>query len=231
MPGSVCFQSLQGLALRATLLDSCCNPVEGACSTVVSESYISIALAAQIEEPDEFTVKLANGKLCLSETGQPTLKRYAVTATICRADPDLLNIFAGLNAVLDFDGNVVGFEVPTALSDGAKFALEIWTRVPSDACAPGASVQYLYWLLPCLEDGRIGDFTIENGPMNFTLTANATPSSTWGTGPYDVVASDVGGTPGPLLSAVPDDVPLHVQLTTIAPPTEVCGCQALTLPS
>lgn len=228
---TTCFQSLQGLALRATLLDECCNPVEGECSTVVSESYISLALTAEIEEADEFTVKLANGSLCLSETGTPTLKRYGVVATICRADPDLLNIFAGLNTVLDWDGNAVGFEVPTSLSDGAKFALEIWTRVPSDACEPGASVQYLYWLLPCLEDGRIGDFTIENGPLNFTLSANATASSTWGTGPYDVVGQDISGTPGPLLAPVPDDVPLHVQLTTVAPPTEVCGCQALTLPS
>lgn len=228
---TTCFQSLQGLALRATLLDACCNPVEGECSTVVSESYISIALTAEIEEADEFTVKLANGQLCLSETGAPTLKRYGVVATICKADPDLLNIFAGLNTVLDWDGNAVGVEVPTALSDGAKFALEVWTRVPSTACEPGAEVQYLYWLMPCLEDGRIGDFTIENGPLNFTLSANATASSTWGAGPYDVVAQDIGGTPGPLLAPIPDDVPLHIQLTTVAPPTEACGCQALVLPS
>jgi hypothetical protein len=231
MPGTTCFQSLQGLALRATLLDSCCNPVEGACSTVVSESYISLTLTAEIEAADEFTVKLANGTLCLSETGSPTLKRYSVSAVICRADPDLLNIFAGLGAVLDFDGNVVGFEVPNSLSDGAKFALEFWTRVPSDTCEPGQAQQYLYWLLPCLSDGQIGNFTVQNGPMDFTLTANATASSTWGMGPYDVVAQDIGGTPGPLLAPVPDDVPLHCQLTTVAPPTETCGCQPLTLPS
>jgi hypothetical protein len=205
--------------------------VEGECSTVVSESYISLALTAEIVAADEFTVKMANGQLCLSETGSPTLKRYNVVATICRADPDLLNIFAGLNVVLDWDGNAVGIEVPTSLSDGAKFALEFWTRVPSDACAPGSSVQYLYWLLPCLENGQIGDFTVENGPMNFTLTAQATPSSTWGVGPYDVVAQDIAGTPGPLLVAIPDDVPLHAQLTTIAPPVGQCGCQALVLPS
>lgn len=226
-----CFQGLQGLALRATLLDECCNPVEGECSTVVSESYISIGLAAEIEAADEFTVKLANGTLCLSETGSPTLKRYKMTAVICRADPDLLNIFAGLNAVLDWDDNAVGFQVPHGLSNGAKFALEFWTRVPSDSCEPGASVQYLYWLLPCLENGQIGDFTVENGPMNFTLTADATASSTWGVGPYDVVGQDIAGTPGPLLVAIPDDVPLHAQLTVVPPPTEQCGCQALVLSS
>jgi hypothetical protein len=222
---------LQGLALRATKLDACCNPVEGECSTVVSESYISLALTAEIEEADEFTVKVASGQLCLSETGAPTLKRYGVVATICRADPDLLNIVAGLNPVLDWEDNVVGFGVPTGLSDGSKFALEVWTRVPSNACEPGAEVQYLYWLMPCLEDGRIGDFTIENGPLNFTLSANATASSTWGVGPYDVVAQDVTGTAGPLLLPMPDDVPLAVQLTTVPPPTEECGCVPLVLPS
>lgn len=231
MAGTVCMQSLQGLALRATRLDSCCNPVEGECSTVVSESYISLTLTAEIDAATEFLVKLANGKTCLSETGQATLKRYNVVATICKADPDLLNIFAGVNAVLDWDGSAVGFEVPNALSDGSKFALEFWTRVPTDTCEPGQSQQYLYWLLPCLEDGQIGNFSVLDGPMDFTLTANATASSTWGVGPYDVVGQDISGTPGPLLVPIPDDVPLHAQLTVVPPPTELCGCQALVLPS
>jgi hypothetical protein len=94
-----------------------------------------------------------------------------------------------------------------------------------------ASVQYLYWLLPCLENGQIGDFTVENGPMNFTLTAQATPSSTWGVGPYDVVGQDIAGTPGPLLVAISDDVPLHAQLTVVPPPLAECGCVPLVLPS
>jgi hypothetical protein len=226
-----CFKSLQGLALRATLLDECCNPVEGECSTVVSESFISIALTADIEEADEFTVKLANGRLCMSETGDPTLKRYNVVVTVCNADPDLLTIFAGTNAVLDWDDNSVGFQVTNALSDGSKFALEMWSRVPSDMCVAGQDQQYLYWLLPCLNDGRLTDFTIENGPLNFVLNANATSSTGWGAGPYDVVGTDISGTPGPLITDLPDDVPLHVQLTTVAPPTEDCGCQPLVLPS
>lgn len=227
---TTCIASIQGLALRATLLDSCCNPVEGECSTVVSESFVTIGLTADIEAADEFTVKLANGTLCLSEKGAPTLKRYNVVVTICEADPDLLQIFAGTNPVLDWDDNTVGFQIPTAISAGQKVALEIWTRVPSDACA-GGEQQYLYWLLPCLENGHLTDFTIENGPLNFVVNADATVSLNWGTGPYDVVPTDISGTPGQLLVALPDDVPLHAQLTTVPPPTEQCGCQPLVLPS
>lgn len=225
-----CIASIQGLALRATRLDSCCTPVEGACSTVVSESFVTIALTADIEAGDEFTVKLANGELCISEKGAPTLKRYNVAITVCQADPDLLDMVAGTNAVLDWEGNNVGFQIPTALADGSKFAFEVWTRVPGDSCAGGVQ-QYLYWLLPCVENGQLTDFTIENGPLNFVLNAEAVVSSNWDTGPYDVVPTDIAGTPGPLLVAIPDDVPLHVQLTSVPPPTEVCGCQELILPS
>lgn len=214
-----------------TRLNSCCEPVAGLCSTVVSESFVTLTLTAEIEEPDEFTTKLANGTLCLNELGPATLKRYNAEVVICNGDPDLFNIFTGSGLVTDFDDNAVGFQVDNDLGSGAKFALEVWTRVPSDQCVTGEPQKYIYWLLPCLSNGRLGDFTIENGPLNFTITAEATSSSTWDEGPYDVVAQDALGTPGPLLSPLPDDVPLHIQLTVIPPPVEECGCIPLVIPT
>lgn len=213
-------------------MDDCCNPVEGLCSTVVSESFITATLTAELEDPDEFIVKLANGQLCINETGCATLKRYTVALEICNADPDMFEIISGVNTVQDFDNNAVGFEVDHDLSGcDTRFAIEFWTKVPSDVCVAGQGQQYLYWLLPCLKNGRIGDFTIENGPLTFTLTADGSSSSTWLQGPYDVVPQDSLGTPGPLLVALPATVPLHVQLTNVPPPTEMCGCQPLVLPS
>lgn len=189
-------------------------------------------LTAQIENPDEFVVKLANGKLCLNERGCATLKFYQTVVTVCNADPDLLEILSGVDAVKDYAGNSVGFEVDTELGGcNSRFALEFWTKVPSDECVAGQPQKYLYWLLPCLSNGRLGNFDVVNGPLNFVLTAEGYASSTWLHGPYDVVPQNSGGTPGPLLSALPHDVPLHVQLTTVPPPTEVCGCQALVLHS
>lgn len=229
MPTS-CFKSVQGLCLRVTRLDECCNVVTGECAFVTSDSFITLNLTAELEEPDEFIVKLANGRLCINELGQPTLKRYTVEVDICEADPDLFEIIAGVDPVLDFNGDTVGYSINENLGGTSRFALEFWTRVPSDACSATGGVQYLYWLLPCVQNGRVGDVTIENGPLTFSFTAEAVPSSTWGVGPFDVVASDAGGTPSPLLAAIPEDTALHVQLTTIAPPcldATVCGCQAL----
>lgn len=225
-----CFRSIQGLALRVTRLDSCCAVVNGPCAFVVSESFVTLNLTAEIEEPDEFIVKLANGKLCINETGCATLKRYNVELNVCNADPDLFEVISGVNTVTDFEGDVVGFQIDSDLGECNRFALEFWTKVVGDECVDPLTgeQQYLYWLLPCVSNGRIGDITIENGPLTWTLNAEAVPSSEWGVGPFNVVASDAINTPSPLLEAIGSETALHVQFTTIPPPTEFCGCQALT---
>ena len=226
-----CFRSIQGLALRVTRLDACCVPVTGtACDFATSESFVTLNLAAEIEEPDEFIVKLANGKLCINETGCATLKRFNVEIEICNANPDLFEIIGGIVKVLDYNGDAVGFQIDQDLGECNKFSLEFWTKVVGDQCADpltGAQ-QYLYWLLPCVSNGRFGDITIENGPLTWTLSAEAVPSSAWGVGPYNVVATDANNTPGELLAPLPAETALHVQFTTIPPPTEVCGCQTVT---
>lgn len=223
-----CFQSIQGLCLRVTRLDQCCVPPSSGTpdSYVVSDSFINLSLTAELEEPDEFTVKLANGRLCINELGVATLKRYTVEVSLCNADPDLFEIIGGVNKVLDFNGDVVGYEIDENLGSGSKFSMEFWTRVPSDQCLdPSGLAQYVYWLLPCLQNGRVGDVTIENGPLEFTFTADALPTQAWGQGPYDVVAQDGLNTPGPLLAAISCKTALHVQTTTIDPPCNaVDGC-------
>ena len=226
-----CFRSIQGLALRVTRLDACCSPVTGTdCDYAVSESFVTLNLTAELEDPDEFIVKLANGKLCINETGCATLKRFNLELEVCNADPDLFEIISGVNTVADYNGDVVGFEIDQTLGDCNRFALEFWTRVVGDECIDpetGAE-QYLYWLLPCVSNGRIGDITIENAPLTWTLSGEALPSTAWGRGPFEVVPTNGSNDPGVLLEPIGPDTALHVQFTTIAPPTELCGCQGVT---
>ncbi len=239
-----CFQSIQGLCIRVTRLDTCCNPPAAATpeSYVVSDSFITLGLTAELEEPDEFTLKLANGKLCINEIGVATLKRYTVELSLCNADPDLFEVMGGVTKVLDFAGDTVGYEIDQDLSAGGRFALEFWTRVPTDQCLPGVDASYVYWLLPCLQNGRVGDITIENGPLEFSFTADAIVSSSWGVGPYNVVAHTEGDDEGgALVNPIGSNTALHVQLTTIAPPCDSEGnltggiddpdCGAKTMPA
>lgn len=221
-----CFQSIQGLCLRVTRLDACCTPpaTGTANSYVVSDSFITLGLTAELEEPDEFTLKLANGKLCINEIGVATLKRYTVELSLCNADPDLFEVMGGVTKVLGFNGDVIGYEIDQDLGGTAKFALEFWTRVPTDQCVSGSAQNYVYWLIPCLQNGRVGDLTIENGPLEFSFTANAIPSATWAKGPYNVAPRSLNDiTGGRLFTAIGNYTALHVQLTTVPPPCDSVG--------
>jgi hypothetical protein len=225
-----CFPLIRGRTLRATKLDGCGNTVPGSQSQVVTDGYISVALTANTEEGEEIQITNAAGKICISDIPAPTLIGYGIEVTLCGVDPSLINLLTGQAVVYNDDTTpeVVGFRVNSGVDlDQSGFALEVWTGVPSTACEPGEDQSYGYLLIPFVKGGVLGDFTIENGAVNFQITgANSKDGSLWGVGPYDVVL-DGTDTPSPLLTAIDTKDHLHLELTQVAPPASVCGAQAL----
>lgn len=222
---AICYSSIRGLASRATRLDVCGIPVTGgATNKAVTCGFVKIELASQVEDGDEFLVKGANGELCINKKGAPALKRYDMTMDFCQVDPEFFELVAGVRLLTDPAGKSVGFTVDDDPRVD-KFALEVWSEVPGSACSGGLA-QYLYWLLPYVENGITGDFTIENGPVTFPMLASTAGANTpgWGRGPYNVVPIDVGGTPGILPApGVLAGEHLLQRLTTVAPPACACG--------
>jgi len=185
---NICYPILRGRRLRATRLDGCGNPVLGPDSTVVTKGYISVALTANIEEGEEISITNANGDVCVLDTPCPKLQNYSVEITFCDVNPALFNLMSGQPLVTN-GGDTVGFRMNSDVNAcDSGFALELWTGVATEACAPGAGQSYGYILLPFLQGGVLGDFTVENAGINFVLTGAVTKKgSGWGVGPYDVV--------------------------------------------
>lgn len=229
---SICHNPIQGNTMRVTRLDptGCCAPVEGDCSTVVSEGFISVAMTDNIEAPTEIKQLNAQGVYCYPPVRTPPqLNWIELTIQFCQVDPELFELVTGSPLVLDADGNAVGFGTDNDSYATGRFGLEVWTNLGgAQACANGP--QYGYLLLPCVKEGTFGDVTIENGPINFTVNAVTSGFNDWGVGPYDVVL-DGAGLPSPLLSAIPTQRQRQWQLTGLTPPTATCGCQPLVIPS
>ena len=229
---STCFTLVRGRAMRVTRLNACGDPVFGPASTVASEGFISVALTANTEEGETITQTNANGKICISDQPAPTFTGYSVEVQFCNVDPDLYALMTGQAVVLDDstpDPITVGFQVNSDVNlDDSGFALELWSGVPGAACGVGGDPQYGYLLIPFLKGGVIGDFTIENAAITFTITgANSKDGTSWGVGPYDVL-KESSGTAGPLLEPLPTTNHLHMQLTTLPPPdTDTCGAANL----
>lgn len=230
-----CLSLVKGRRIRLTRLDGCGRPVFGDCSSVVSKGFISVAFTANTTESDEINVTNAAGEVCVFEPAETTLTGYAVEIAFCEVDPELFSLVTGQPVVTDAAGNVIGFDIDTATSlTGSGFALELWAgSAAGDACSTeGAQGSFGYLLLPFLRGGIVGDFTVENGSVTFTITGAATrDGNSWGVGPYSDIQIGAGGQPGPMLQPIGTTVALRTILTDVAPPEAACGCRPLLDPS
>lgn len=225
-----CTSLVRGRAARFTRLDACGRPIYGDASVVTTKGIVSVAYTANTDDGEEINVPNFAGETCVREPAVPKFLGYTAEITFCQVDPDLFALATGQRVVTDAFGDVVGFTMDSAVSaaDNA-FALEVWAGAPGGgACATeGATGSYGYVLLPFVQAGIIGDFTIENSEVTFTISGAATKDgNTWGVGPYDVVLG-LGSTattlPEPLKAT---DHLLMIQ-TGVAPPQAECGARPL----
>lgn len=229
---SNCFTPIRGRRLRVTRVNALGYPVPGECSTISTGGFVSIEMQAEIEEGEETTVRTAGGELCISEKGADQLKWINVTIEFCNVDPDLFSMINPTwTKLLDRNGETIGWEESHEYSIDQGFGVEIWSDVtgytPTDPTAQGA---WVYYLLPWVVGGTLGDITVENGAVSFTVTGRSKQGSPWAKGPYDVMANAPDGLPGPMITAFNPKAPRRIFLTTVRPPEPTCGCVPLSAP-
>ena len=236
-PVTKCLSFVKGRRIRVTRLDGCGRPVYGDDSVVVSKGFISVGYTANTTESDEINVPNAAGEVCVYEPSVTSLVGYGVEIAFCNVDPELLALVTGQSVVLGADGEtVVGFDIDTKVSlDNSNFALELWAGSPTgDACSTeGAQGSFGYILLPFVSGGILGDFTVENAAVTFTITgANTKEGNSWGVGPHNVMLDD-SPTPVPSKMATPvsTTAALRTMIVDLAPPTDACGARPLMDPS
>lgn len=226
MAGQRTFPLIRGKVMRVTQVDGCGAPVAGVASTVVSKGFVSVALAPDITEAEPIEVQNADGQTCARDPGSPSMNGYTVETTFCNVNPALYALMTAQEVVTDGAGEAVGFRVNTKVDLSTKaYALEVWAGVPGEACSGGAGA-YGYFLVPFVQAGVVGEVTIENGAVTFTVTGSKTKDgNAWGVGAYDVVL-DASDAAGPLLDPLDPNDHLHVQFTEVAPPAETDGAVA-----
>jgi PKD repeat protein len=224
-----CASYVRGRMLRVTRLDACGRVVYGDDSVVTSKGFVSVAYTANVDDGEEINVPNAAGERCIYEPANPSFLGYTVEVTFCNVDPDLYAMMTGQRVVTDAFGDVVGFTMDTAVNaQDSAFALEVWAGSPATGgCAEGAEGNYGYILLPFLQGGIVGDFTIENAEVTFTISNAATKDgNAWGVGPYDVVVG-LDSNPAPLPDPLTPTEHLYFIQTGIAPPEAQCGARPL----
>lgn len=220
--------AVRGRVARVTRLDNCGRVVAGEYNQAISDGIITAAFTANTTETEAVDVKNFSGRRCVYEPAVTELAGYSLTLTFCNVDFELFEIITKQPLVFDALGKVVGIEIDTKIKlDGDGFGLEIFTGSASgDACDDeDAEGEFGYLLLPFLKGGIVGDFSVENGAVNFTITgANTREGSQWGNGPYAVEMDELG-VAGPLFQPVSRTAALRMQITTVTPPEATVGAR------
>lgn len=230
MPDATCFPLAQGRRMRLTVLDNCGNPeTTDPCGMAVSEGFIQVSVSSASQTGVSISPVNAGGNLCYYLRAPDIFLGHELSIEFCEVNPALIAMATNSNVVYDYDGKIVGLQTVQGAAQKA-YALEVWMGVPGEDCPPAGEnpIDSLgYVLFPMIVPGIIGDWTIANDAINFTVGGFTRGNGAWGTGPYDVVAEDAQNTPGPLLAPVPNDVHAHLQWTSIPAPDAFCGCEEI----
>jgi hypothetical protein len=230
----------QGHIMRVTREDNCGRIVYGDNAFAVSEGFVSVAATATTTEVAAIDVQNARGKTIIGTKARTNLTGYTLEVVFAEVDPGLFEIVTGQRILYNEDGEAVGFAVNTSVDlSNRGWGLEVWAGATGgDACDDeDAEGGYGYFLYPFIKGGILGDHTIENGGITFTITGATTQDGNrWGVGPYDVVLNlaldpEDPKVAGPLWE--PLEVNDHEILipTSVAPPTPALGGQPLLDPT
>lgn len=226
-----CHSVVRAPAARVTRLGPCGEILEEACAYATTESFVDITLTKVLQDRQDALQLNANGDICVDKPKAPILRWYEVTITFCNVDPELFNIVSAEPLVLDDSlvPEAVGWCTLPDSAAASNFALEFWTGTEDEGCDDDDTI-YGMGTLPRITQGMIGDVTIANGVINFTVTGITRPGNQWGVGPYNVIINETGlnaGLPGPLLLPIDPTAHKCFQWTKLPPPEGFCGCQSL----
>lgn len=227
------FTPVRAPRMRVTRTDGCGRPVYGPDSVAVSRGFVSIAATGNSEEGEAITVTNAGGETCVYDPPRPRFLNFTLELTFCDVDPALFSVLTGQQVLLDENGVAIGFTVNSDVDTSTTgFALEAWTGVPSVECSddPASQGAYGYMLWPFVTGGTLGDLTLENGAVSFSVGGASTKTgSSWGSGPYNVQL--VSGVPSPLLTPVLSGDHFRVMAVEVAPPPDFTGLQPVLDPT
>lgn len=211
-------KSVKGRRIRITRLDANGAKVVGACSSVVTDGFVSVTLSNELEAGQEYSQKNAWGDFCVNEKDGDLIKWVNVGVQLCNVDPNLMDIIGGAH-IVTASTNTIGATFGSTLTT-AGFGIEVWTRNAQTGIA--SPIEWGYFVVPWCKNGQLdGDLSITNEVLNVSLKAEGYPApASWGVGPYsDNPLLMTGGFPtGDLWGVV---------TTTVQPPAITTGCAAV----
>lgn len=213
------FTPIRGKRIRVTELDEC-GRVMPTSRKIVTNGFVTVTIAAEVEDGTETTLRRADGALCVSELDNPSLKYLTLEIEFCQVNPSLISFLTSAIEYSAFDDDIIGMEVPEGEISG-RSSFEMWTGLAGGSCTNGGQAGG-YFNLPHLRSGTLGDITVDGeNAVTFTVTGAITHRlDAAARNLYPVLRDPDTGDPA--IPPGPVDPLMHMQIlfTELAPPPE-----------
>jgi hypothetical protein len=223
---SITYPSIGLHTVRVTKLDLCGVPAWGDDTQQVSDGFVSIQITANYTDIAAKEITNGRGRKCVKRPADAEPDDLTATATFCQVDPALYSAMSGAPEVVDAQtGDVIGFDFDTSvLPSMVRWAMEGWTEAFDVLdCDDPDEIPYGYFVWPSFNGGRVGDYTLEDSAVTFSITdAHTLGGAGWGFGPY-LVTRDDAGDPSVLIDALTKFKHERRFRTTVAPPAITDG--------
>lgn len=223
---SITYPAIGLHTVRVTKLDLCGIPAWGDETQAVSDGFVSIAVTANYSDIAEKSVTNGRGRKCVKRKADRELDDLTLAATFCQVDPAMYAALSGFPMVVDAQtGNVIGYDTDVSVSPSSvRNAIEGWSEAFDQLdCDDPDEIPYGYWAWPAVGGGSVGDYTLEDAAVTFSITDMHTYGGAgWGVGPY-VVTRDAEGDPSALIDALTKSIHERKFRTTVAPPEVTTG--------
>jgi len=186
-------RSIKGVAARVTRADACGVAVSGPSGSAVSRGFISVELGQEFEDGEEFLLKSADGEFIVNDRDKKRLKYQTIAVNFGEVHPALAELTSGVR-VISNGPDQVGWAVGDGMGAN-NFILEVWSRIPGQACVVGGTEEFLLWVWPLVKNTVLSNPTIELATATFKIEGESSVNPSFGLGPRAGVI--LGGPIGP----------------------------------
>lgn len=180
-----CYQTLDICAIRASTLGSDGSKTGALTNgSAYNLKPVSLSRSPIVSTGETFEQRDGCGEICVSLTDPDVTTGEDLTLNLCQLDLELISILTGGEVLLDGSGEVIGVEAPDPSSTAPVVEFNAWSKAYNGSSPVAAPRDYWHWVWPYTQ-WNIGDWSIERGILQISLTGRASANANLGSGSFN----------------------------------------------
>lgn len=179
-----CYNSLDVCAVRASVLNADGSPDFGQVNgSAYDLSAISLGRTAITQTVTGINQEDGCGRICVNIPDRNITTGETLSLVLCQLNLELISVLTGASVCLDGSLDVIGINAPDPTATQLPTEFNVWTKAYNNNAQAASPHSYYHWVWPSVL-WSIGDWNIQRGVLQVSLTGVATSNANLGAGAF-----------------------------------------------